>query len=77
MPTTAQWQIRMKEKAKSKKWKGNMSSVHFLDIYDDWVSILTVNVNYQKKTKHMVYLLCRYDIRGGVIEKNYICIMSL
>ena len=43
MPTTTQWQIRMKEKAMLDKWKDNMSSAHLLNI-------LAANVNCKKNT---------------------------
>ena len=35
LPTRAQWQIKMKEKAELEKWSGNMSSADFFDIYED------------------------------------------
>ena len=43
MPTTTQWQIKMKEKAMLDKWKDNMSSAHLLNI-------LAANVNGKKNT---------------------------
>ena len=35
LPTRAQWQIQMKEKAELEKWSGNLSPSDFLDVYED------------------------------------------